>query len=130
MRLLPGFVQPCWWWQSTLADTSTLSSRIPWCAKKPFDNTVGGSYAVGGVPAGGLRLLRYGSMRANVMGVEAVTGTGEVLDLLSTCRKDNTGCPPLGPPNTPPTPTPRVEWMQHMATTVPLLACFELFDSH
>jgi len=41
---------------------------------------------------GGLRLLRYGSMRANVLGVEAVTATGCVLDLLSTCRKDNTGC--------------------------------------
>lgn len=41
--------------------------------------------------AGGLRLLRYGSMQANVLGVEAVTPTGTVLDLLSTCRKDNTG---------------------------------------
>ena len=40
---------------------------------------------------GGLRLLRYGSMRANVLGVEAVTPTGTVLDLMSTCRKDNTG---------------------------------------
>ena len=42
--------------------------------------------------AGGLRLLRYGSMRANVLGIEAVTPTGIVLDLLSSCRKDNTGC--------------------------------------
>jgi FAD/FMN-containing dehydrogenase len=30
-------------------------------------------------------------MRANVLGVEAVTPTGTVLDLMSTCRKDNTG---------------------------------------
>lgn len=41
--------------------------------------------------AGGLRYLRYGSMRANVLGVEAVTPAGTVLDLLSTCKKDNTG---------------------------------------
>jgi FAD/FMN-containing dehydrogenase len=43
------------------------------------------------VAAGGLRFLRYGSMRVNVLGIEAVTPTGTVLDLMSTCRKDNTG---------------------------------------
>ena len=41
--------------------------------------------------AGGLRLLRYGSMHANVLGLEAVLADGTVLDMLSTLRKDNTG---------------------------------------
>lgn len=41
--------------------------------------------------SGGLRLLRYGSMRANVLGVEVVLPSGTVMDLMSTCRKDNTG---------------------------------------
>ena len=42
--------------------------------------------------AGGLRLLRYGSLRGTVLGVEAVLPDGTVLDLLHTLRKDNTGC--------------------------------------
>lgn len=41
--------------------------------------------------AGGLRLLRYGSLRGSVTGLEVVLPTGEVLDLLRTSRKDNTG---------------------------------------
>ena len=41
--------------------------------------------------AGGLRLLRYGSMHANVLGLEAVLADGTVLNMLSTLRKDNTG---------------------------------------
>ena len=41
--------------------------------------------------AGGLRLVRYGSLHGSVLGVEVVTATGAVLDLQSTLRKDNTG---------------------------------------
>lgn len=41
--------------------------------------------------AGGLRLLRYGSLHGTVLGVEAVLADGTVLDALSTMRKDNTG---------------------------------------
>lgn len=41
--------------------------------------------------AGGLRLLRYGSLHGTVLGVEAVLADGTVLDLLRTLRKDNTG---------------------------------------
>ncbi len=41
--------------------------------------------------SGGLRLLRYGSLHGTVLGVEAVLGDGQVLDLLRTLRKDNTG---------------------------------------
>ena len=41
--------------------------------------------------AGGLRLLRYGSLQGSVLGLEAVMASGEVLDSLHTLRKDNTG---------------------------------------
>jgi (R)-2-hydroxyglutarate---pyruvate transhydrogenase len=41
--------------------------------------------------AGGLRLLRYGSLHGSVLGLEVVLPDGTVLDLLRTLRKDNTG---------------------------------------
>ena len=41
--------------------------------------------------AGGLRLLRYGSLRGTVLGVEAVLADGTVIDNLQVLRKDNTG---------------------------------------
>lgn len=50
--------------------------------------TVGGSVATN---AGGLRVLRYGDTRAQVVGVEAVLGTGEVVSHLGGLVKDNTG---------------------------------------
>jgi len=50
--------------------------------------TLGGMAATN---AGGLRVLRYGSMRANVLGVEAVLGTGQVVSHLQGLVKDNTG---------------------------------------
>jgi FAD/FMN-containing dehydrogenase len=50
--------------------------------------TVGGMVATN---AGGLRAWRYGSMRAQVLGVEAVLADGNVISRLSGLRKDNTG---------------------------------------
>jgi len=50
--------------------------------------TIGGMVATN---AGGTRVLRYGSMRANVIGVEAVLGNGEVIARLDGLVKDNTG---------------------------------------
>ena len=41
--------------------------------------------------AGGLHVLRYGSMRAQVVGVEAVLADGRVVSRLSGLVKDNTG---------------------------------------
>ena len=41
--------------------------------------------------AGGLRLLRYGSLHGSVLGLEVVLADGTILDCLSTLRKDNTG---------------------------------------
>jgi FAD/FMN-containing dehydrogenase len=50
--------------------------------------TVGGLVATN---AGGIRVVRYGSMRAQVVGVEAVLADGTVLSRLSPPAKDNTG---------------------------------------
>lgn len=53
-----------------------------------------GSCTIGGVistNAGGINVLRYGSMRQLVLGIEAVLPTGEVYDGLTALRKDNTG---------------------------------------
>lgn len=50
--------------------------------------TLGGMAATN---AGGMRVLRHGTMRANVIGVEAVLGTGEIVSHLTGLVKDNTG---------------------------------------
>ncbi|XP_019618594.1 PREDICTED: D-2-hydroxyglutarate dehydrogenase, mitochondrial-like [Branchiostoma belcheri] len=60
----------------------------------PLDLGAKGSCQIGGnisTNAGGLRLMRYGSLHGSVLGVEAVQADGTVLDCLSTLRKDNTG---------------------------------------
>ena len=41
--------------------------------------------------AGGLRLLRYGSLHGSVLGLEVVLPDGTILNQLSSPRKDNTG---------------------------------------
>ena len=50
--------------------------------------TVGGMVATN---AGGERVLRYGTMRAQVLGVEAVLADGSVVSRLGGLPKDNTG---------------------------------------
>jgi FAD/FMN-containing dehydrogenase len=50
--------------------------------------TVGGMVATN---AGGIHVVRYGAMRAQVVGVEAVLGTGAVVSRLGGLVKDNTG---------------------------------------
>ncbi len=50
--------------------------------------TIGGMVATN---AGGLHLLRYGGMRAQVIGLEAVLADGSVVRRLSGLAKDNTG---------------------------------------
>lgn len=60
----------------------------------PLDLGAKGSCQIGGnvsTNAGGLRLVRYGSLHGNVLGVEAVLANGTVMDMLGTLRKDNTG---------------------------------------
>jgi FAD/FMN-containing dehydrogenase len=60
----------------------------------PLDLGAKGSCHIGGnvaTNAGGLRLLRYGSLHGNVLGIEAVLPDGTVVDDLSKLRKNNTG---------------------------------------
>ena len=60
----------------------------------PLDLGAKGSCQIGGnisTNAGGLRLLRYGSLHGSILGVEVVLADGTILDLLSSNRKDNTG---------------------------------------
>ncbi|XP_013785985.1 D-2-hydroxyglutarate dehydrogenase, mitochondrial-like [Limulus polyphemus] len=60
----------------------------------PVDLGAKGSCQIGGIVstnAGGLRLVRYGSLHGNVIGVEAVLPNGNIVDCMSHVRKDNTG---------------------------------------
>ena len=60
----------------------------------PLDLGAKGKCQIGGnvsTNAGGLRLLKHGSLHGSVLGLEVVTADGTVLDLLRTLRKDNTG---------------------------------------
>lgn len=60
----------------------------------PLDLGAKGSCQIGGnvaTNAGGSRFIRYGSLRASVLGLEAVLPDGRVLDTLTALKKDNTG---------------------------------------
>ena len=60
----------------------------------PLDLGAKGSCHIGGcvaTNAGGLRLLRYGSLHGSVLGLEVVLPDGTIWNGLSTLRKDNTG---------------------------------------
>jgi len=60
----------------------------------PLDLGAKGSCQIGGniaTNAGGLRLLRYGSLHGNVLGIEAVLPNGTIVDDLFKLRKNNTG---------------------------------------
>ncbi len=60
----------------------------------PLDLGAKGSCQIGGnvsTNAGGLRLLRYGSLHGSVLGIEAVLADGTVVDDLCKLRKNNTG---------------------------------------
>ncbi|MBL8728527.1 MAG: FAD-binding oxidoreductase [Planctomycetes bacterium] len=59
-----------------------------------FPVDLGADPQIGGMVAtntGGTRLLKYGDVRHNLLGVEVVLGDGRVLSLLNTLRKNNTG---------------------------------------
>ncbi|KAI1173744.1 hypothetical protein F4777DRAFT_424103 [Nemania sp. FL0916] len=60
----------------------------------PLDLGAKGSCQIGGnvsTNAGGLRLLRYGSLHGSVLGLQAVLPNGRIVDDLCTLRKNNTG---------------------------------------
>jgi FAD/FMN-containing dehydrogenase len=52
------------------------------------DPTIGGMVVTN---TGGTRLLRYGDVRANLLGLEVALPDGSVLDLMTALRKNNTG---------------------------------------
>jgi FAD/FMN-containing dehydrogenase len=60
----------------------------------PIDLGARGSCQIGGniaTNAGGLRVIRHGTVRDNLLGLEAVQADGTVLSHMSRMRKDNTG---------------------------------------
>ena len=60
----------------------------------PWDLGAKGSCQIGGnvaTNAGGLRMVKYGSMHQNILGLEVVQSNGVVLNMLRTLQKDNTG---------------------------------------
>lgn len=60
----------------------------------PLDLAAKGTCQIGGnvaTNAGGLRLLRYGSLHGNVLGLEAVLPDGTIVNDLGKLRKNNTG---------------------------------------
>jgi D-lactate dehydrogenase (cytochrome) len=60
----------------------------------PLDLGAKGSCHIGGniaTNAGGLRLLRYGSLHGTVLGLEVVLADGSILSDMKPLRKDNTG---------------------------------------
>jgi len=91
----------------TLDETSSILTCDSGCILENLDHWLGdrgmmmpldlgakGTCQIGGnvsTNAGGLRFLRYGSLRGTVLGVEVVLASGEVLNLLSPNRKDTTG---------------------------------------
>ena len=60
----------------------------------PLDLGAKGSCLIGGnvaTNAGGIRVVRYGSLRSAVLGLQIVLADGSLLDCLMSLRKDNTG---------------------------------------
>lgn len=49
---------------------------------------IGGNLATN---AGGVRMIKYGSLRGNTVGLKAVLPNGEVIDNMKGLLKDNTG---------------------------------------
>lgn len=49
---------------------------------------IGGNLATN---AGGINFIRHNSMHANCVGLKAVLANGDILDNMTTLRKDNTG---------------------------------------
>lgn len=60
----------------------------------PLDLGAKGSCQIGGnvaTNAGGLRMLRYGSLHGNVLGLEVVLPDGRIINGMKGLKKDNTG---------------------------------------
>ncbi len=83
--------------RTVTADGGVLLSRIDAALAEHgllFPIDLGADPSIGGMVAtntGGTRLLRYGDVRQNLLGLEAVLADGTVLDLTRPLRKNNTG---------------------------------------
>lgn len=77
---------------ATLAAVQQAAETAGWAYGVDFASrdtaTVGGTIATN---AGGLRVIRYGDTRAQVIGIEAVLGDGSVVSHLGGLVRDNTG---------------------------------------
>lgn len=84
---------------SAVAEAGVILARLHDAVQQagvyfPLSLASEGSATIGGnisTNAGGINVLRYGSARQLVLGLEVVLPDGRVLDLLRTLRKDNTG---------------------------------------
>lgn len=84
---------------SLIAESGTVLQTIHAAAEKaerifPLSLASEGSCTIGGnlsTNAGGVHVIRYGTARDLVLGLEVVLADGRVLDMLRTLRKDNTG---------------------------------------
>ncbi len=84
---------------SMIAEAGVVLAKVQEAALEadrlfPLSLASEGSCTIGGnlsTNAGGVDVLRYGSARALVLGIEVVLADGRVLDMLRTLRKDNTG---------------------------------------
>lgn len=76
----------------TLAEVQAAAREAGWTYGVDLGGrdsaTIGGNVATN---AGGLRVLRYGDTRAQLLGVQAVLGSGDAVEHLGGLLKDNTG---------------------------------------
>ena len=77
---------------TTLADVQRAAAALGW--RYGIDLAARDTATIGGTvatDAGGTRVLRHGTTRRQLLGVEAVLGTGDVVSRLGGLVKDNTG---------------------------------------
>ncbi len=77
---------------TTVADVQVAAEAAGWAYGVDLGSresaTIGGTVATN---AGGLQVLRHGATRAQLLGCEAVLGTGETISHMGGLLKDNTG---------------------------------------
>lgn len=84
---------------SITAEAGVITQKLQETAREaglffPIDLASKGSCQIGGniaTNAGGLKLIKYGGMRENVLGLEVVLADGQILDLNFNLRKNNIG---------------------------------------
>src|ERR1700761_4000694 len=77
---------------ATIADVHAAAAAVDWSYGVDLASrdsaTIGGTIATN---AGGLHVVRHGSTRAQLLGIEAVLGTGATVSHMGGLVKDNTG---------------------------------------